>query len=41
VGGPAARPETVVSPAGGGQASPDKPAVSPRTAGKPLAKKAK
>ena len=34
VGGPAARPETVASPAGGGQAA-------SRTAGKPLAKKVK
>jgi len=34
VGGPAVRPETVASPAGGGQAA-------ARTAGKPLAKKAK
>src|SRR5262245_7063842 len=38
---PSARPETGISPAGGGQASAGKPAVSPRTAGKPLAKKAK
>jgi preprotein translocase subunit SecF len=40
VGGAGARPE-LVNPAGGGQISPGKPAVSPRTAGKPLAKKVK
>jgi len=36
VGGPAGRPEIVANPD-----SPGKPATSPRTAGKPLAKKAK
>src|SRR5262245_23787635 len=40
-GGPAGRPEIVSNPGGGGQAPPGKPAASPRTAGKPLAKKAK
>jgi preprotein translocase subunit SecF len=41
VGAQGGRPESIAGSAGGGQSPPNKPAASPRTAGKPLAKKAK
>ena len=41
VGAQGGRPDSIAGPAGGGQSPPSKPAASPRTAGKPLAKKVK